>query len=178
MQTFPTLREAEDFELQNPNAFITVSGDEQYKERILKADQCSLLPLFLEIPHELFLSPVAVADFVPTAMYYGYSEVPYILLPVRSSLDESLVIPVWFLVDTGSYHTFIGESTRSFLSIPKEGQIFIYPSTKPCAYTSLTDNTKQVNILGRNYLWRGVLSFNKSANQISISQAFMLHIKK
>jgi hypothetical protein len=148
--SFTGIVEADTFAAKHPGSWITVTGIENWEERPLlekkkRASSVPLLPHSSEVPPKLVLDPVPLSEFVPKTMYYSWSYVPYVLLPVRITHDSSLVYPVWCLIDTGSLITSLENDTRETLGLKKKSGEF------------LLHHSKNINLLGRRELWRGRL---------------------
>jgi len=102
--------------------------------------------------------------------FAGLSATPWMLLPLRLNTADSLVYPVWFYPDTGSWNTFLTEHTMEVLGLKEEGLIYLLGSASAVKYDQSTGHWDNVNLLGRNFLFRGMFSVNQHQNKIELSE--------
>jgi len=102
---------------EKPECFLTIPGAEDYYKQVLvsrrKPSETLILRDYDVLPGN-FQEPVELAQFIAQTRFYGRNDRPYVLLPVRThKLKNNLILPTWFLVDTGSPSTFVTKATAT-----------------------------------------------------------------
>jgi len=171
MAVFDDAIDAQKYQARNDQCFLTIVGDEEYYKRVYAEEQETV---FLKtsdlIPGGFTLTPMMLQDFSMKCLYLGGKR-PYLLLPVRIPKQKpDLVLPTWFLVDTGSPQTTLEENTARSLfgKVPTEPSFILDIAVKGFGVEERVvcslgaDYYKDVNRLGTDFIFRGDILFSKA----------------
>jgi len=183
---FDTVLEAESYRNKKcPGAFVTILGDEDYKNRVL-LEQEPLLSSY-QIPPRIVLPPVSIAQFdsiIPKSMFYGSLMTPWMLLPIRLDFTSDLVFPIWFLPDTGSFNSFLEKETRRLLGLDvgtveearkndednREFNLYLRDQPDAFEFGVAKRHFKNINLLGMKALARGKFVAHPHAKVLELTE--------
>jgi len=157
-----------------PWCFLTVVGFEDHNQPLLLPEHKRKKENLVHDEHytPLFEQAIPIGEFKQKILYEGPSLRPFITLPIRTELTQQKVLPVWFMIDTGSSDSFIEISTRDVLfgkSLKAECKEYsIYVDKEPLKVSLMESDFPKINLLGRDFLWRHDIAFSAQTKEISI----------
>jgi len=165
--TFQDLPTASRYQQDHPWLFLTRVGDEEYGKRVISGKQNlagrpATLLFPWEVPPELFCTPISKEEYhkIPAKdKFMFYSDICrlYVLLGISSPRNTGVVIPSWFLLDTGAPKTSLEESTAAvvFGRIPTEPEfrLYLHDANKSIVSELSCAHYFNVNLLGTDVLW-------------------------
>jgi len=183
MTTLDDFMDAVHYQRAHPECFLTLVGDEDFGSRVYNQrqgeyngdfhNQDEIFIMDVDIPHKLYDDPVPRTSIVRCSKFYGLSKRPYIRVGIVLPTTPSMVIPIWFLVDTGSPFTFIEKNTAKQLlgyNPIKEFDVeFSDFKLVPQAQIRVShSHFSKVNLLGTDILWDGELKVNYKTRNIML----------
>jgi len=164
VKSFDVLQDAIHFQRKHLECFLTRVGDEDYKYRVLGTNDDKITGVLLfpeDKPPTLFETKIPVKQYVQKNQYVGSLKRPYVLLGISPISSPVELLPVWFLVDTGSPHSFIDETTAKqlFGSVPTslEFKSYAHGCPSPIVLSLSLAHFYGTNLLGTDVIWDGSL---------------------
>eukprot|EP01124_Arcella_intermedia_P012579 TRINITY_DN18942_c0_g1_i1.p1 TRINITY_DN18942_c0_g1~~TRINITY_DN18942_c0_g1_i1.p1 ORF type:complete len:173 (-),score=36.96 TRINITY_DN18942_c0_g1_i1:42-560(-) len=152
-----------------PQAFLTVLGHENYDKVVSRSDSDNPTPFIShsDVLPKLHEKPILASKFNIQTQFYGSTLTPWILLPLRRDVNKEIVYPVWFLVNTGAWDSYLHFDTMEFLGVSEgDGLYLLDVKEKAFKFGALKEGYR-INVLGRRILLRGKFTIHHTTNLFS-----------